>query len=100
MTTTRSILSYNHCFFRRIFDHVVNKKNKNTILRSISSTSVIRNGGELAERCNQHVISSPFPCFPEKSWDVPTCDFIMSNWKKHGGVINENATTTPIPTES
>ena len=100
MTTTRSILSYNHCFFRRIFDHVVNKKNKNTILRSISSTSVIRNGGELAERCNQHVISSPFPSFPEKSWDVPTCDFIMSNWKKHGGVINENATTTPIPTES
>ena len=101
MTTTRSILSYNHYFFRRIFDHVVNKKNKNTILRSISSTSVIRNGGELAERCNQHVISSPFPSFPEKSWDVPTCDFIMSNWKKHGGVINENATTTtPIPTES
>ena len=100
-TPTRSILSYNHCFFRRIFDHVVNKKNKNTILRSISSTSVIRNGGELAERCNQHVISSPFPSFPEKSWDVPTCDFIMSNWKKHGGVTNENATTTtPIPTES
>ena len=100
-TPTRSILSYNHYFFRRIFDHVVNKKNKNTILRSISSTSVIRNGGELAERCNQHVISSPFPSFPEKSWDVPTCDFIMSNWKKHGGVINENATTTtPIPTES
>jgi 4-coumarate--CoA ligase len=95
---TRSILSYDHCFFRRIFDHV-NKKNNNTIIRSISSTPVICNGGELAERCNQHVVSSPFPSFPEKSWDVPCPDFIMSNWKKHGGV-NENATTTTTTTKS
>ncbi|MGK3745613.1 MAG: 4-coumarate--CoA ligase [Bacillariaceae sp.] len=97
---TRSILTaYNNCCFRRIiYDRGINKKNKNTILRSISSTSVIRNGGgELAERCNENVVSSPFPSFPEKSWDVPCPDFIMSNWKKHGG-INENATTTTTTT--
>ena len=50
--------------------------------RWISSTPIrLGGGGELAEQCNQHVISSPFDPIQE-SWDVPLPDFILSAWKK------------------
>jgi 4-coumarate--CoA ligase len=59
-------------------------RNKNTTgssCRLISSTSILRYDGELAERCNANVVSSPSSPITE-SWDKPLPDFVMSKWKK------------------
>jgi len=52
-------------------------------LRSISTTSTLCDG-EVAERCNANVISSPHPPITPESWDKPLPDFLMSTWKKQG----------------
>jgi len=63
---------------------------RNTI-RSISSTSILHDG-ELAERCNRSVISSPYSPIPPESWDKPLPDFVMSTWKKQVGAGEESTT--------
>lgn len=50
-------------------------------LRWYSSTPILKDG-KLAEHCNQHIVSSPFPPLQE-SWDVPLPDFILKEWKSN-----------------
>lgn len=59
---------------------MVMMKKKHDDDRSISSTPFLRDG-ELAERCDLNVNSSPFPPISH-SREKPLPDFIMSKWKE------------------
>jgi len=85
-----------YCYFRGMTNEVrkfgpSSLGRSNSSLRSISSTSTIRDG-EFAELCNANVVSSPSSPLPPESWDMPLPDFVMSRWKKEGAV-EESADT-------
>ncbi len=52
--------------------------------RAFTSTSLVADG-QLADRCEIHVVSSPFPPLSVKESNVPVPEFVMSAWAGKGG---------------
>jgi acyl-CoA synthetase (AMP-forming)/AMP-acid ligase II len=63
------------------------RKNPSSVIRWFSSTFAATDG-QLGDRCEIHVVSSPFPPIPIKEYD-PLPEFIMSGWKGSGGHLGD-----------
>lgn len=53
--------------------------------RSFTSTNIFQDGA-LADKCDQYVVSSPFPPISDEPYE-PVPEFVMSSWKGRGGYL-------------
>lgn len=57
-------------------------------IRAFTSTPLVSDG-QLADRCELHVVSSPFPPLSIKSSNDPVPEFVMSSWAGSGGHLGD-----------
>lgn len=60
---------------------------KKTLTRAFSSTVTVGDG-QVADRCELNVVSSPFPPIPIRNYE-PVPEFVMSMWKGAGGNLGD-----------
>lgn len=69
----------------------------NSSKRWLSSNNDEKSAEEITDRCNRHVLSSPFPPIPEGPYP-PLYEFITSAWKPHGGHLSDKVACIDIST--
>ena len=78
------------------WSHLLARTNSTSARRGFSKASAVATDGQLADRCEVHVISSPFPPISMEGHNEALPDFVMSEWSNVNNNMKTNLGQVPF----